>query len=170
MIAFRPYRAEDRAALEDLHRQQVGESGAVFAFPDLDDPRYLRVYIAERDGQVVGAVIFHATVETFFVGADPTLVRATVRHRQALERDLTAAGADELHAFVPRALANKMRPLLERLGFRRSNPAFEPWYRELPSPQPIRPVLAADLQDILMNPALSEAEKESIMRTIGARG
>jgi hypothetical protein len=44
---------------------------------------------------------------------------------------LRALGADELHAFVPRACLAAMEPLLERMGFRRSNEAFLPLYQSL---------------------------------------
>lgn len=131
MIRFRSYRALDQPALRRLHARQVRRSGATFAFPNLDDPRYLRTFVAERDGEIVGAIVTHATLETFFVGDDPGLLRAAIRAKPALERALASAGADELHAFVPRRWRRAMAPLLKRLGFRPSNEAFVTFYREL---------------------------------------
>ena len=131
MITFRLYRPEDRSALEELHRRQVQCTKTEYAFPDLDDPRYLRVFVAEKDGALLGAVVAHATVEVFFLGDDPELIRATVRERNAIRDELVRVGADEAHAFVPVRLAEKMGRLLARLGFRRSSAAFETWYREL---------------------------------------
>ncbi len=124
---WRPLRPDDVAPLRARHQAQAAE----FAFPDFDDPRYLLAEVAERDGKLLGAVAAHATIELMFVGATPALLRAAVRERERLRARLLAAGCDEAHAFVPRALAPRMEPLLRRLGFRRSNAAFLPFYREL---------------------------------------
>ncbi len=127
MTAWRPLLADDLPQLRARHEAQ----GAPFAFPDFDDPRYLLAEVAEGDGALLGAVAAHATVELMLVGATPALLRAAIRERERLRTRLLAAGCDEAHAFVPRALAARMEPLLQRLGFRRSNEGFLPYYREL---------------------------------------
>ncbi|MGH9413015.1 MAG: hypothetical protein ACRD0Y_04670 [Terriglobales bacterium] len=127
MITWRPFRPEDAAALRARHCEQ----GAGFAFPDLADPRYLWTQVAERDGRIVGAVAAHATLELMFVGADPLVVRAAVHSRHRFAAMLRSAGADEAHAFIPNRLLARMEPLLTRLGFRRSNQAYTPFYQEL---------------------------------------
>jgi hypothetical protein len=131
MIRWRPYRAEDDRALRLRHARQCEASGVEWAYPNFDDPRYLVIEVAERDGEVLGAVAAHATVEMMFVGCDPLTARAAVRAQAALRRRMTAAGCDEVHAFVPRRWLKSMEPLLRRLGFRRSNGSYEPFYREL---------------------------------------
>jgi hypothetical protein len=124
---WRQLRPGDVPQLRARHAAQ----GAPFAFPDFDDPRYVLAEVAECDGALLGAVAAHATVEMMFVGATPALLRAAVRERERLRARLLAAGCDEAHAFVPRALAPRMEPLLRRLVFRRSNEDFLPYYREL---------------------------------------
>jgi hypothetical protein len=126
-VTWRPLDRGDVAGLQARHEaQQAG-----FAFPDFEDPRYVLAEVAEREGRLLGAVAAHATVELMFVGATPELLRAAVRGREWLRMRLLASGCDEAHAFVPRTLAPRMDPLLRRLGFRRSNDAFLPYYREL---------------------------------------
>lgn len=87
--------------------------------------------VAERDGRVVGALTFHATLEAMFVGGDAGMVRDAVRRRHDFEEELRGAGADEVHAFVPRRVLHSMKPLLRRFGFRRSNQGFVTFYREI---------------------------------------
>jgi hypothetical protein len=124
---WRPLQPDDIASLRDRHEaQQAG-----FAFPDFGDPRYVMVQVAERGGAVLGAVAAHATVELMFVGATPALLRAAVHGHGLLRARLVAAGCDEAHAFVPRHLAARMEPLLRRMGFRRSNESYLPYYQEL---------------------------------------
>ncbi|TAN23904.1 MAG: hypothetical protein EPN33_03555 [Acidobacteria bacterium] len=127
MISWRPFRSADEAALRARHVAQ----NAAFAFPDLADPRFVLVEVAEKDGQIIGAVGAHVTIELMFVGADSLVVRAAVRDRARFAGQLRALGADEAHVFVPNRLLAGMEPLLVRLGFRRSNQDYTPFYQEL---------------------------------------
>lgn len=131
MIIWRPYRRQDKAALERRHHAQCSRSGVDFAFPDLDDPRYLVTEVAEYNGRIVGAVTAHATIEVMFVGADPLVARAAVRARRRFIQRLQQAGADEAHAFVPNRLLTKMRPLMRLLGFAQSNQDYTVFYQSL---------------------------------------
>ncbi len=131
MTTWRPMQASDLAPLQAAHARQCGAMGVEFAFPELADPRYLLARVAERGGKVVGAVVFHATLEAMFVGGDAAMARAAVARRQEFEKELRWCGADEVHAFVPRGLLRSMEPLLRRLGFRRSNPEYVAYYREV---------------------------------------
>lgn len=131
MITWRPYRRGDEAALRSRHLRQCEALGVRFAFPDLDDPRYVLGEVAERGGQVVGAVVFHATLEAMFLGGDAAMVRAAVGRQCAWSGMLRQLGADEVHAFVPRRALRAMERILRRLGFRRSNEAYVPFYREV---------------------------------------
>ncbi|MGH9482513.1 MAG: hypothetical protein ACRD1L_10540 [Terriglobales bacterium] len=131
MTGWRPYRKSDEAALRRKHAAQCSALGEAFTFPDFSDPRYLVVEVMERDGEVVGAVAAHATLEVMFIGGDPLMARAAVGARERLAQRLRAAGGDEAHAFVPRTVLRRMEPILRRLGFRRSNERYTPFYREL---------------------------------------
>lgn len=127
MITWRPFRSTDATVLLARHAARK----AAFAFPDLADPRFVLVEVAEKDGQIVGAVAAHATLELMFLGADPSVVRAAVRDRDHFAGQLRKLGADEAHIFVPNRLLGSMEPLLVRLGFRRSNQDYTPFYQEL---------------------------------------
>ncbi|HUX66397.1 MAG TPA: hypothetical protein VMV31_02795 [Terriglobales bacterium] len=128
MIHWRPYQPGDEAALRRRHEAQ----GGLFAFPELSaDPRYLLVEVAERDGEVAGAFVAHATIEVYLLGADAGVARAALKEGPRWRRQLQAIGADEAHAFVPRAVVGGMEPLLRRVGLRRSNESFVPFYCEL---------------------------------------
>ncbi|MGH9475435.1 MAG: hypothetical protein ACRD1C_03780 [Terriglobales bacterium] len=131
MISWRPYRAADRKRLRERHCAWCASSGVAFPFPDLDDPRYLITQVAVRNGEVVGAVTAHATVELMFLGADADVARSAVRERARMAEVLRAAGADEAHAFVPNALLDGMEPLLRRFGFQRSNQDYTVFYTKL---------------------------------------
>lgn len=131
MITWRSYLRSDDAALRWRHAQQCLAMGERFHYPDFSDPRYLVVEVAERNGEVVGAVAAHATLEMMFVGGDPLVARAAVKAREKLAARLRAAGGDEAHAFVPKGMLRRMEPIMRRLGFRRSNEAYVPFYREL---------------------------------------
>lgn len=130
-ILWRGYRRADEPALRRAHARQCMALGSEFAFPDLDDPRYFLIATGEREGRAEGAIVAHATTEVMFVGGNRHLLRDAIRNRERWERWLVAAGADEAHAFVPGMALPQMDPLLARLGFRRSNPDFVPYYREL---------------------------------------
>lgn len=130
-VRWRRFRPEDEAQLRRAHAQQCAAMGSRFAFPDLDDSRYYLAAAGERDGQVEGAIVAHATTEVMFLGGNRHLTRSAIANREMFEQWLRGAGADEAHAFVPITVLPQMHPLLARLGFRRSNPDFVPYFREL---------------------------------------
>lgn len=127
MITWRPIRPTDEPVLRARHAAQK----AAFVFPELADPRFVLVEVAEKNGTIAGAIAAHATLELMFLGADPLVVRAAVRDRARFARQLRALGADEAHVFIPNRLLASMEPLLVRLGFRRSNQDYTPFYQEL---------------------------------------
>lgn len=127
MITWRAFRPADEAALRARHAAQKAE----FVFPELADPRFVLVEVAENNGEIAGALAAHATLELMFLGANPLAVRAAVRNRARFAFQLRALGADEAHVFVPNRLLASMEPLLVRLGFRRSNQNYTPFYQEL---------------------------------------
>ncbi|MGH9487058.1 MAG: hypothetical protein ACRD04_05645 [Terriglobales bacterium] len=131
MTFFRELRPVDLSALQAAHQRQCAALGCQFGFPDLSDPRYLLTLVAERDGVLIGALTAHATIELMFLGGDPLMVRATIRDRSLLAQRLRTAGCDEAHAFVPNVRLPAMAPLLRRLGFRRSNSGYTPFYASL---------------------------------------
>ncbi|MGH8115524.1 MAG: hypothetical protein ACREPS_10805 [Rhodanobacteraceae bacterium] len=131
MTRWRAYEPGDEIALRAAHATQCQAAGTDFAFPNFADPRYILVSVAERNGEVIGAVAAHATIEMLFVGGDAPMVRSAVRRRGQFAAWLRTLGCDEAHAFVPNRLVKKMEPVLQRLGFRRSNSAYTTFYAEL---------------------------------------
>lgn len=122
-----------RAELAAVHARQQGKLRPEerYAMPQLDDPRYLAVWVAYRDGRAVGAIVAHATLEVYAIGDSPLLLRAAAAQQGRWRRWLSQAGCDEAHCFVPASLAGKLQRWLARFGFRRSNPAFTPFYTEI---------------------------------------
>lgn len=122
----------DEPALRAIHARQVKYTGFDYAWPELfRDPRYYRVFVAERAGVVEGCLVAHATTEIFVIADRPRVLRALVRRQQKLEACLRRAGADELHAFVPRSLVGRMKQFLERMSMRASSSRCVTFYREL---------------------------------------
>ncbi len=131
-LIFRPLRPEDEPVLHAIHARQVRHIGFDYAWPDLfHDPAYYRVLVLERDGAVEGCIVAHATTEMFLIADRPRILRDLLRRRSALHAFMRRAGADEVHAFVPRAFIARMRLWLARMGFRASNPRYIPYYLEL---------------------------------------
>ncbi len=131
-LNFRPLRASDEPVLRAIHARQVRQTGFDYAWPNLfHDPAYYRVLVLERGGMVEGCIVAHATTEMFLIADRPRILRDLLRRRPALHAFMRSAGADEVHAFVPRALIPRMRLWLARMGFRASNPRCLPYYLEL---------------------------------------
>lgn len=129
---LRLLQAGDEAELRAIHARQLRAAGISFAWPELfTDRRYYRVYVLERDGRIEGCLVAHATTEVFVIADRPRVLRALLRRREMLEAALRDAGADELHAFVPRTMLGRMRHFLGRMGMRRSSDRFLTFYREL---------------------------------------
>lgn len=129
---LRLLRPGDEAALRAIHIRQLRSTGFSYAWPELfSDRRYYRVYVLEREGRVEGCLVAHATTEVFVIADRPRVLRALVRRRELLALGLREAGADELHAFVPRTMLGRMRHFLGRMGLRRSDDRFLTFYREL---------------------------------------
>src|SRR6185437_2808877 len=130
-LSWRAYTPADADALRRRHALQCAAPGTAFAFPDLTDPRYVLAAVAENASGLLGAVVAHATLELMFVGGTPRMVASLARDPGWLRRELVSLGADEVHAFVPRARQRAMHPLLARLGLRPSNPDYVPYYGQL---------------------------------------
>lgn len=130
-MTIRLYEPRDETALQAIHARQCAGIGADYPFPDLRDPRYYRVFVVEQDGEVAGAIVCHLTTELFAIADNPQVIRAVLNKREAVEEVLRQAGADELHAFVPNGMVAKMKSILRRAGFRRSNENFTTFYREV---------------------------------------
>ena len=135
----------DEAVLRAIHARQVKFTGFGYAWPDLyQDPRYYRVFVVERlcpqpageppRAVIEGCLVAHATTEVFVIADRPRLLRVLARRREELETWMRAAGADELHAFVPKSLLGRMRQFLQRMGFQPSSPACTTFYRSLEVP------------------------------------
>lgn len=128
---WRPWQPADEGALRTAHASQCGRLRTWFDFPNLRDPRYIWALTAERAGEARGVIAAHATLEGMIVGGEAAMMRDLIEHRSWFLDQLRVRGADEVHAFVPRAGLRALEPLLGRLGFRRSNEAFLPMYQSL---------------------------------------
>lgn len=117
-----------------MHAKQVAalEPAERFAFPDFREPAFVEVLVARGpDGRPTSAICFRRTTEVFMIGCDPWPLRRALAAKDAIAARLHARGVDDLHAFVPRSMESRMRRWLSRFGFRRSNPSFNVFYREV---------------------------------------
>lgn len=129
---FRPLRLADEPLLRAIHARQVRQTGFDYYWPDLfHDPAYYRVLVFENQGIVEGCIVAHATTEMFLIADRPRILRQLLRRREPLRDFMRAAGADEVHAFVPRSMIARMRLWLARMGFRACTPRCVAYYLEL---------------------------------------
>ncbi len=131
-FALRLATAADEPSLRAIHARQLRYTGFQYAWPELfTDPRYFRVYVLELDGKVQGSLVAHATTELFVIADRPRILRALLRRKRRLECELAAAGADELHAFVPVSMLSRMRQFLKRMGMAPTSATCRTFYRSL---------------------------------------
>jgi hypothetical protein len=142
-VLIREYQPEDLDALRAIHAAQ----GFAYAFPDLSDPLFVAKLVLAEDetdqGKVAGAALLRLTAEAYLL-LDPRARTPRERWRQLLalhaaaERDAWRRGLEDVHAWLPPALARKFGRRLERLGWVRDD-AWTPYCRRLAPPHQEEP-------------------------------
>lgn len=124
---IRAYQSEDLAALIEMHRT----SGLDYQFPEIvkngeENPLFVRKLVVECGGQPRMALLARMTCEGFLLqdkSADP---ETRWKQFQVLEtamcKELYSAGLEDVHVFLPPAVARGMGKRLKSLGW-----VTEPW-------------------------------------------
>lgn len=128
----RQYRQDDLIALRRWHAAQ----GFPYAFPDLDDPLFLtKVVLEDADGRPVMAALGRLTCEAYLL-ADPEagtprerFQRLGILEKAALE-DAYARGLEDVHCWLPPAIAKRFGRRLEAMGWVRDD-AWTPFCRRI---------------------------------------
>jgi hypothetical protein len=147
-LRIREYQDVDLVALRAIHSAQ----GFPYEFPDLKDPLFLTKLVllegktddASREvppenlesGQgIVGAALLRLTAEAYLL-LDPKLGNPRERWewilalQEATQRDALARGLEDVHAWLPPAIATKFGQRLSGLGWTRDD-AWTPYCKRL---------------------------------------
>jgi len=118
-MTIRGYQAEDKEALEQMHRKQ----GFAYSLPDLDDPSLWisRDVLLDGAGKPAQAILGRLTAEAYFLDSGEASAHVRIRrflalHRRACERG-KAAGMDSVHVWLPPEIKETFGRQLEKLGW-----------------------------------------------------
>ena len=135
----REYKSEDLASLQRIHATQ----NFPYAFPDLQIPLFLtKIVLTDGDGpdkktgeQICGAALLRLTAEAYLL-LDPSAGTPRERWQSLLalhgaaQRDAWQRGLEDVHAWLPPAIAKKFGRRMERLGWLRDD-AWTPYCKRL---------------------------------------
>src|SRR5258708_37607275 len=119
-MKIRAYEESDLEALRAIHARQ----GFGYAFPDLGDPLFLTKLVLGREegGKgIAGAALLRLTAEAYLLlDPDAGSPREKWEYLMALHettrRDAVVRGLEDVHAWLPAAIAGKFGQGLRRLG------------------------------------------------------
>jgi len=137
-MRIREYTAKDLDALRHIHATQ----GFDYALPDLSNPLFVTKLVLARDSerattdagsasgisqeQILGSVLLRLTAEAYLL-LDPKAGTPCDRWQwllalqAATERDAWQRGLEDVHAWLPPAIAKKFGKRIERLGWLRDD-------------------------------------------------
>jgi hypothetical protein len=127
-VKIREYSDADLAALKQMHASQ----GFDYEFPDLRDPIFISKLVLEDDaGKPAMAALARLTCEMYLLidrgPRDSEASSSRERYAQLLalhdagQRDLSARGLDDAHAWLPPAIAKRFGRRLTQLGWVRDD-------------------------------------------------
>jgi hypothetical protein len=133
-MEIRAYEEKDLEALKAIHARQ----GFGYEFPDLGNPLFLTKLVLGREAGgkgIVGASLLRLTAEAYLL-LEPEA--GTPRERwqwllglhEATRREALARGLEDVHAWLPPAIAGKFGKRLTRLGWVRDD-AWTPYCKRL---------------------------------------
>lgn len=117
MILIRHYGAEDLQQIQALHAKQ----GLAYALPSPEADSMLVRTVVEENGQVTHAALLRKTAEAYWI-FDPTARkrekagRLLMLHREVASQ-ARQAGFEDVHCWLPEALAKTFEKTLFRLGW-----------------------------------------------------
>jgi hypothetical protein len=141
-MQIREYQESDLAALRAIH----GTQGFGYAFPDLSNPLFVTKLILSTENddknnndspqeKIAGAALLRLTAEAYLL-LDPKAGKPRERWQwllalhEAARRDAWQRGLEDVHAWLPPAVAAQFGRRLERLGWRRDD-AWTPYCKRL---------------------------------------
>jgi hypothetical protein len=148
-MQIREYQEKDLEALRSIHAAQ----GFEYAFPDLRNPLFVGKLVLASDSElgpkeagleagatqekVIGAALLRLTAEAYLL-LDPR--EGTPRERwqwllalhAAAEHDAWQRGLEDVHAWLPPAIAKRFGKRIARLGWLRDD-AWTPYCKRLSS-------------------------------------
>ena len=134
-MQVREYRKSDLSALQKIHAAQ----NFPYAFPDLTNPLFVsRIVLTDGDGQnekFFGAALLRLTAEAYLL-LDPA--QGTPRQRwqsllalhEGARADAWQRGLEDVHAWLPPAIAKKFGRRLAALGWLRDD-VWTPYCKRL---------------------------------------
>ncbi len=137
-MLVRPYEETDLTGLKRIHAAQ----NFPYAFPDLENPLFFtKILLTDGEGddeKICGAALLRLTAEAYLL-LDPAF--GTPRERwqsllalhEAARRDAWQRGLEDVHAWLPPAVAKKFGRRLAKLGWLRDD-GWTPYCKRLGTP------------------------------------
>jgi hypothetical protein len=91
---------EDMPAIRDCHTQIEALVGESLDLPKVEDPAILEYFVAEKDGQVIGAMYLEKSVRMCFVGISAEASAAFRAHTDMILASSQAAGVRFVHCSI----------------------------------------------------------------------
>ena len=132
-MLLRFYRESDQETLRKIHASQ----NFPYAFPDLSNPLYLTKIVltdgkpsensaANTSENIIGAALLRLTAEAYLLldpsqGSPRQRWNALLALHAATQQDAERRGLEDVHAWLPPAIAKKFGRRIEHLGWRRDD-------------------------------------------------
>jgi hypothetical protein len=145
-MRVREYRPEDLQALRRIHAEQ----NFPYELPDLGHPLFVSKLVLtdghklpEGNGSVLGAALLRLTAEAYLLldpknGAPRERWNRLLRLHAAAERDAWQRGLEDVHAWLPPAIAKPFGKRIAKLGWVRDD-AWTPYCKRLSIASPESP-------------------------------
>jgi len=119
LSAVRIATPEDMPSIEQCHREIEALVGEGLDLPKVDDPAILEYFVAEKDGQVIGAMYLEKSVRMCFVGTSAEATAAFRAETDFILASSRAAGVRFVHCSIWGSLpeAGSISKQLNKSGF-----------------------------------------------------
>jgi len=137
-MLVREYKPEDLDQLKGIHAVQ----NFPYAFPDLQNPLFLtKIVLTDGEGsdeKIRGAAFLRLTAEAYLLldpqsGTPQQRWQSLLTLHEAARRNAWQRGLEDVHAWLPPAIAKKFGRRIEQLGWQRDD-AWTPYCRRLATP------------------------------------
>ena len=138
-MLVREYMPSDLKSLQRIHEARDFQ----YTFPDLQNPLFLtKIVLTDGEGPeetIRGAALLRLTAEAYLLldpdaGTPKQRWQSLLALHEATQRDAWSRGLEDVHAWLPPAIAKQFGRRLTRLGWLRDD-AWTPYCRRLEQPQ-----------------------------------